>query len=179
MEDCCRTPDFADMTRVHRIQAHPLFIDTLRLLNEAEQDRIYCKHGIDHLLDVARLMYIYNLEEGTGIRKDVIYATALLHDLGRYEQLTVGTPHDEAGFQLAGEILPDCDFTTCEMRQIQQAILHHRNHPSGQTKELLDQQEPLGAYLYRADKKSRRCYACAAEPTCNWSEEKKNWVINE
>lgn len=178
MNECCKTSNFEDMTRVHQLQVHPVFVDTLQLLNEAEETRIYCKHGLDHLLDVARLMYIYNLEEGTGIRKDVIYATALLHDLGRYEQITIGTPHEQASFHLAEEILPDCGYSTCEMRQIQQAILHHRNHPSGQLEELRDRQEPLSAYLYKADKASRRCYDCTAEPTCNWPEEKKNRMID-
>ena len=33
------------------------------------------------------------------------------------------------------------------------------------------------ALLYRADKASRMCLFCTAEPECNWSREKKNMTI--
>lgn len=38
---------------------------------------------MSHLLDVARIAYIRNLEKGYGFRKDVIYAAAVLHDIGK------------------------------------------------------------------------------------------------
>ena len=42
---------------------------------------------MEHFLDVARLMYIYNLEDQAGFSKEMIYAAGLLHDIGRYEQM--------------------------------------------------------------------------------------------
>ncbi|MGN1184071.1 MAG: HD domain-containing protein, partial [Oliverpabstia sp.] len=84
------------MKRIHNIQNHPIFRTEYRNLQEAEKERIFCRHTMEHFLDVARLMYIYNLEDGAGIEKDIIYAAALLHDIGRYEQISRGTPHDIA-----------------------------------------------------------------------------------
>ena len=57
-------------------------------------------------LDVARLMYIRSLEEGEIVNREVIYAAALLHDLGRGMQYREGIPHQEAGVLLARELLP-------------------------------------------------------------------------
>lgn len=61
-------------------------------------------------MDVARLMYIYNLEERAGLEKELIYAAALLHDIGRYEQISRGTPHHISGARIAEEIMADCGF---------------------------------------------------------------------
>ena len=89
------------MKRIHKIQNHPIFREQYQLLVEAEKDRIFCRHTMEHFLDVARLMYIYDLEDGAGIDKEIIYAAALLHDIGRYEQIRIGTPHHIAGAKLA------------------------------------------------------------------------------
>lgn len=159
------------MARVHRIQCHPLFQALLQKLQDAEKDRRFCRHTMEHFLDAARLMYIYALEDGAALRKDVIYAAALLHDIGRYEQLTGGTPHDIAGARLAGAIMQDCGFTADEIHCVQNAILEHR------TQEGAAGTEALSVYLYRADKQSRLCFACPAQAACNWAEEKKNsWI---
>ena len=156
------------MERVEAIRRHPLFSGEYGRLWAAEANRPFCRHGMDHLLSVARLMYLYSLEDQSGIPKDLLYAAALLHDIGRYAQLTRGTPHHIAGAQMAGEILPACGFSLEETARIQRAILAHR---SG------DHSDLLAAYLYRGDKQSRPCFACAAEPDCNWPAEKKNMEI--
>lgn len=161
----------ADMERVHKIQNHPVFRDLYKKLEESEKDRIFCRHTMEHFLDVARLMYIYSLEDKAGLSKEVIYAAALLHDIGRYEQVTAGTPHDIAGARIAGEILKECGFTEAEIIPVVEAIMGHRNQKSG------DSGSALTAYLYRADKKSRSCFACPALSECNWPEEKKNLTI--
>lgn len=161
----------SDMERVHRIQSHPLFQTLRTSLQEAEKDRVFCRHTMEHFLDVARLMYIYALEDGAALRKDVIYAAALLHDIGRYEQLVSGTPHDVAGTRLAGEIMQDCGFTADEIRSVQSAVSEHRGQDNENDRKI------LSAYLYRADKASRLCFVCPAQAACNWSEEKKNhWI---
>ncbi len=43
------------------------------------------------------LPYIRALEENYPVSKELIYCTALLHDIGRARQYEDGTPHDEAG----------------------------------------------------------------------------------
>ena len=100
------------MERIQKIQKHPLFQELFEKLQQLEKDRPFCRHTMEHFLDVARLMYIYDLEDGASIPKEVIYAAALLHDLGRYEQLTRGIPHDIAGSEAAELIMKDCEFQT-------------------------------------------------------------------
>lgn len=159
------------MKRIRLIQEHGQFQELFGKLQEAERDRVFCRHTMEHFLDVARLMYIYNLENGSNIRKDVIYAAALLHDIGRYEQIRNGTSHDIAGARIAQEIMKDCGFTAEEIRTVSNAILGHRNAESAAS------EEQLTEYLYRADKKSRNCFSCPVQDACNWPGEKKNqWI---
>ena len=139
-------------------------------LRDLEKDRIYCRHGIDHLLDVARLSYIEVLEKNLSISREMVYAAALLHDLGRAEQYEIGTPHDVAGARLAEVILQDCGFSDCETENIVTAISGHRSRETGK-------QEDLPGILYRADKASRQCLFCEAQDSCNWSNEKKNLIL--
>lgn len=153
------------MERVNAILRHPVFTATLAKLEELERGRIFCRHGLEHLLDVARLMYLYDLEQTLDLPKQTIYAAALLHDIGRAAQYQDGTPHDKAGVQIARPILADCSFAEDEIADILTAIGGHRA-PGGET--------PLGRLLYRADKKSRLCFACKAAEQCNWSAQKKN-----
>ena len=51
------------------------------------------------------LLYIFALERGLNCSRELIYCTALLHDIGRIRQYMDGTPHDEAGVQIAEQIL--------------------------------------------------------------------------
>ena len=69
------------MKRIDQILSHPVFREQFALLQEAEKDRIFCRHTMEHFLDVARLMYIYNLEDQAGFSKEMIYAAGLLHDI--------------------------------------------------------------------------------------------------
>lgn len=159
------------MERIQQIWAHPLYQDQYQKLQQAERDRIFCKHDLTHFLDVARLAYLYRLEEGNPVSKVLIYAAALLHDLGRYEQLTAGTPHEAASAGLAGRIMPDCGFDSESVLAVQTAILQHRQNPR-------TAESRLAAYLYRADKQSRCCFACPAAGECRWEPEKRNMRIS-
>ena len=114
------------MERVNRILANETFKENMLHLQRLEKDRQYCRHGIDHLLDVARLAYIEDLEKGLAIEKEIIYGTALLHDLGRVLEYTKQIPHNEASVQLAKEILPECGFNNEEVKRICGAIAAHR-----------------------------------------------------
>lgn len=142
-------------------------MEKLRVL---EKDRIYCRHGVDHLLDVARLSYIEVLQKNLSISREMVYGAALLHDLGRAEQYENGTPHDVAGARLAGIILKDCGFSDSETESIVTAISGHRRQETGAKTD-------LPGILYRADKASRQCLFCEAKDSCNWSDEKKNFIL--
>ena len=156
------------MERIRLLQQHPLFRQLYDALQKAEESRPFCRHNMEHFLAVARLMRIYNLEEGAGISKELLYGAALLHDLGRAEK---GTSHEIAGAKIAGNILPDCGFGPGEIEEIREAILGHRT--GARSKSL------LGTYLYRADKASRSCFCCPARKECNWPREKMNlWIRN-
>jgi HD superfamily phosphodiesterase len=157
------------MDRISAIFSHPKYQQQFQAIQKAEENRIFCCHTMEHFLDVARLMYIYNLQEQENLSRDLIYGAALLHDIGRYDQITKGIPHDRASAAYAGEILPDCGFSEEETRQIQHAILHHRRGT--------DAGDLLSVYLYRGDKQSRCCFSCKAQEECNWSLERKNLHI--
>ena len=156
------------MDRVNDILRHPVFSARLARLEALEQTRYFCRHGLPHLLDVARMMWIAALERQLPLSREVVYATALLHDLGRVEQIEAGIPHHQASAQLAARILPDAGFGEVEIAQIQAAIASHRSDGG---------ENNLGQLLYWADKKSRACWMCPAKDECNWPDEKKNWEI--
>ena len=134
---------------------------------------IFCRHQMPHLLDVARIAYIFNLEEGGSLDRELIYTAAVLHDIGKYAQYEEGIPHEQSGGRIAAEILDslpaDCAFSEAEKQAILTAIRGHRR--------LRDDAEPLERFLYRADKVSRTCFACPAEKACDWSSEKKNMEL--
>lgn len=163
------------MKRVNEIYDHPVFQEKFSALQEAEKDRLFCKHTLEHLIDVARLMYIYALEHDLSISKELIYATALMHDIGRIDQIEQGTPHEKAGAALCDVILPDCGFSEEETAVIKAAILHHRNRTY--ESEVPGEHDTLSELLYWADKKSRNCFACEMKKECNWDEEKMNLKI--
>ena len=155
------------MDRAERVRCHPALQRSLEAVCKAEEGRIFCGHGLGHLLDVARIAYILNLEEHLGIRRDVVYAAALLHDSGKAEQYRLGIPHERTGAALAREILGECGYTPSEQEAIAAAIGAHRDWEAAR-------RSPLGSILYRADKLSRPCFACQAEPECDWVTDKKN-----
>ena len=74
------------MKNIDRIINHPLFIMSMKKIHDYEIDRVFCCHGIEHSLDVARVAYITNLEQNLGFQKEMIYAAALLHDIGKYSK---------------------------------------------------------------------------------------------
>ena len=157
------------MKRVQAVWEHPLYQQNLKDLTRLEADRVFCRHTPEHFLDVARLAYIFALERKLNCSRELIYCTALLHDIGRAEQYITGTPHDEAGVRIAETILSDLDFSSEEKESILSAIEEHRS--SGKETSILSQ------LIYEADKKSRNCFLCEAEPQCYWSPQKKNMTI--
>lgn len=162
-----------DMPRVDAIWRSPLYREAYRRVSELERDRPFCLHQAGHLLDVARIMWALDLERGLGIGREVVYATALLHDIGKAAQYEGTGEHEEVGAELASRILaglPDgASFTDEEAGRIVSAIRGHRRPRDGA--------EPLEALLYQADKASRPCFACAARDGCSWPVWKMNLSI--
>lgn len=163
------------MARVDAIWRHPVYQEQLKRIDELELDRAFCRHGLPHLLDVARIMWIDALEEGLAdeLTRDVVYAAALLHDIGRATQYEMEEPHDIAGVRIArsimGTVEDGCAFSPAEQDLIAGAIGAHRDGA--------DAASPLARLLYRADKLSRPCFACTARPECNWPEEQQNLAV--
>lgn len=158
------------MKRIDRILKHDLFLKCLERNNTAEAERRFCRHNMVHFLDVARIGWILNLEEGLELDKEWVYAAALLHDIGKHLQYAEGIPHETASAGIAPQILQDCGFDEKETSVIVEAILSHRDASMAVAPD-------LKGILYRADKASRACFACAAEEDCNWKPEKKNLEI--
>lgn len=49
------------MKRIDQILSHPVFREQFSLLQEAEKDRIFCRHTMEHFLDVARLLSLIHI----------------------------------------------------------------------------------------------------------------------
>ena len=144
------------MQRIWKIYEHPLFIEGLVKNKDAEKERIFCHHDMNHFLDVARLMYIFSMERGYAFGKEEIYAIA--------------------SAEIAKRILEETGFTKEESDRILFAILSHRGNAE-ETENAGQDKWQLAEILYDADKISRACYTCPAEKDCNWSGEKKNQKI--
>ncbi len=157
------------MNHIDYITSHPLFIRTMSEIEQAEADRIYCRHGLSHGLDVARIAYIRVLTEHLPYSRDVVYAAGLLHDIGRLEEKRIGISHDRAGAALAEEVLKDTPFLPVEKTMILNAVRFHRSADAGH--------DDFSQLIYQADKASRNCFLCAASDSCYWEKEKRNMFI--
>ena len=155
------------MDRINRILRHPIFEECLKRNEMAEADRCFCHHDMEHLCAVARIAMLLNLEENSGLSKDMVYAAAFLHDCGRYKQYESGIPHEEAGAEIACRILRECGYTPEETEDIAGAVASHRGSVSEES------ESTLADILYRADKLSRNCRFCKAYEVCNWPDEIK------
>ena len=157
--------------RIEKMMASEKFNTLLNKIEYLERDRIYCSHDLNHLLDVARMMYIINLEQDLGLDKEIVYAAALTHDLGRVEEYSGGRDHHIASCDIAKDLMEDAGFYQEEIKLVIDAISNHRS-TSDDSKE-----NSLVALLKFVDKKSRACYRCSARNSCKWSDEKKNSSI--
>lgn len=158
------------MDKIKKILQHSQFKKSMDCIQQLEKDRVFCKHGMDHLLDTARIAWILVLEAGLKYDKELVYAAGLLHDVGKYQQYIDGTPHHISSSHIAKDILLDTGFSQEDTALIKEAIFNHR-------KLAADDLSSLNYILYKADKLSRPCHSCKAEADCNWTEEKKNWTV--
>lgn len=155
------------MDRVNKILENKMYRDYLKRLDVIEKEREFCKHTIEHFLDVARIAYIKVLENKLKYSKEVIYAIAFLHDIGKILEYEEGIPHHRGSVEIAKEILKEIGFNEEEKAIILTAIEEHRE---GSEKE-------LSKIIYTSDKLSRNCFNCSAEKNCYWSQDKKNFNI--
>lgn len=153
------------MDRVNRIYHHPIFQKHIEHIADAERDRKFCLHDLEHSLDVARIGRIMIADERLDIDIELFYAAALLHDAGRY----TGLPHNESGAMLAGKLMPLCGFSDEETARVTEAIREHRTDG--------EYSSDFSRILYTADKKSRLCFKCKAADECYWDENKRNMEI--
>ena len=158
------------MDRINQILQHPLFKKYMEANDIKEKERIFCKHNMPHVLDVARIAYILNMEEGHHMSKDMIYGAALLHDIGRHVQYETGEKHAFVSARLAPEILRDCGFDEEEVTEIVDVIYYHSDKTQLGNR-------GLRGIIAKADQLSRGCYACPVEAECKWEEERKNREI--
>lgn len=154
------------MKRIDKIINNLEFQKCIELNKECEKQRIFCKHGMEHLVDTCRLMHIISLEEELYFAKEILYACGLLHDIGKWRQYLEKIPHEIYGAEVAEKILEECDFNDYEIKEITTAIRNHRKKDN----ELYS----LSYVLYKSDKASRKCYICKVKEECKWSKEKKN-----
>lgn len=170
------------MDRLNQVINHSLYVECLEKIKEHEAERIFCKHDMVHFLDVCRIaenLWLRNclLHQGVGKYNDKeiyleqtreqIYATGILHDIGRWQEYEEGIRHEIASADLASRILCECGYNEQEIEEIRRAILNHRNSS-------IKDENSLSGWIYQADKKSRACFACKAEKMCDWSKAKKN-----
>lgn len=195
------------MERVHRLLADEEYRQSIKKLEKLEQDRIFCHHGIEHLLVVARIAWIENLEEKLGLEKEEIYLAALLHDLGRVDEYERGIPHHEAGKKRAEYFLGKLEMPKTQQKEILRAIGEHRRSSRNRTSDgdrasvnraadgdrtsvnraadgnrtsmnrTADPGGKLAVLLAEADKSSRNCSYCQAYEACKWSEDEKNRLL--
>lgn len=157
-----------NLTETNRLLHNPEYLSMVRQLESLESERIYCRHDLVHFLDVARIAQLMAMESALSLSPDVIYTTALLHDLGRIDEYTDGTAHHEASYQKAKIFLKELSFSDEEKALILSAIKNHRQENGN----------PFNKIFYQADKRSRLCFNCPAETTCNWQASKKNFSID-
>lgn len=151
----------------HNIVLHdPEFIERLKEIDEAEKERRFCRHGLDHLVSVARIGALIAADEGLKISRDKIYATALLHDIGRWSLLEQESDHSEAGALYAEKILRRAGYSEEDISEITHAIRCHG--------EDTERENSLAWLLYKADKMSRSCFNCDVYEECFWDEDRKN-----
>lgn len=159
------------MERINKIMADPLFQESILKTKDLEINREFCRHGLDHLIDVSRIAYILALEtekiNSLGLilkvkendrLKEVIYAAGLLHDIARWKEYIDGSDHAQVGSEMARPILQRADFTKGEIDLIANAILEHRGKEGVRS--------ILGEVIWLADDYSRGCLDCKAKEAC-------------
>jgi uncharacterized protein len=91
-------------------------------------------HGLDHTLRVVYLCEMIGKEERANMK--VLLPAALLHDIGRPAETEKGTPHEEAGAQMAERYLRSIRYGEEYIPKITHAIRTHRYRSTGKPETL-------------------------------------------
>lgn len=159
------------MARVNQLLEHEDYICYMEKIDGLEKERHFCKHGFEHGLNVARIAYAYMLEKRDVILpKEVVYAAAFLHDIGRWVEYQTGEDHAEASAQLALPLLEACRFSSEDIQVILKGIREHRRHPE-------DNLTLLGEALALADDWARDCRHCSVQALCYKYNQAMNQVM--
>lgn len=153
------TGEMVLMEIVDEILKDQQYIKYMEFNTEAEKDRLFCKHDLQHAFDVARVAYIMSLERKFTVSKETLYVTALLHDIAKWKQYKYGIDHALEGAILAKEILENIGMSNENIEEITDAIKTHRRKDT--------QKSLLGTVLYESDKACRPCVFCRSIDECN------------
>lgn len=153
---------------INKLLSNKNYLEIIDKINNLEANRKFCKHGLEHALDVARIGYIINLEEKLNYEKEMIYLAAFLHDIGRGNNID-GVSHHQSGQDIAYNILLDIEYPEDKIEIICNAIKNHKYVIEGKGLDFL---------IFKADKLSRACYKCNAIDECYWEWETKNITLN-
>lgn len=176
-----KKPSKDPLDRINAIINNSEYQDWIVANNRAEYGSEYCRHGLEHALDVARIAYELWLDsKGNPLAKEIVYAAALLHDIGywsKFEELNCESndhtdcecgchEHDheaeqetpaQVGAALAEDILFEAGYHPAMIAEIQKAILNMENSES---------REGLSVILRRANELSRPCFLCPMRENC-------------
>ncbi len=157
------------MERVNAILGHPSYQSWIIAINQAELRRDLCRHGVDHAFDVARIAYALWLDcGGNPVAKDIVYAAALLHDVGRWQEYEdPAVDHAEASAELAEPLLLEVGYHPEVAAEICKAVRAHRS--GGEA--------GLAKILWQADKLSRPCFLCPSAAKCSWPKERRTQAL--
>lgn len=159
------------MSRVNKLLEHKDYISYMTKIEVLEKERLFCKHGFEHGLNVARIVYAYLLEKGEiPLLKEIVYAAAFLHDIGRWREYESGEDHAEASARLALPLLEACRFSDEDTKVILKGIREHRRQPESNL-------TPLGAALALADDWERDCRHCSVQGQCYKFNKAMNQVV--
>ena len=119
--------NFSDMDRVNRIWRHPVYQEHYKKIQELESERIFCRHTPEHFLDVARLMYIYALEEHLELPKELIYrVNAILRRSYKGENPIVKLSGSEIDFDRA-EVIKNGEHIALTAKEHDILVALYRN----------------------------------------------------
>ncbi len=161
------------MNRLENILHNSVYWDYLHKNQEKEIERIYCKHNWEHLALTAQLTQKLLREKQQTLAPDplvnleIVGASGILHDIGRWIQYETGEDHAQAGSRLARPLLEQAGYSKTEINLICQAV---EEHNKGQ-----EAQSLLGKALCLADDLSRPCAVCQARAGCY----KMPWLLNK
>lgn len=167
----CSEVTLQSMSRVNQILEHEDYICYMEKIDVLEKERLFCKHGFEHGLNVARIVYAYLLEKGElFLPKESVYASAFLHDIGRWVEYETGEDHAEASARLALPLLQACSFSSDDIQVILKGIREHRRLPEGSL-------TLLGVALALADDWARDCRHCSVQALCYKHNQAMNQVM--